>query len=157
MGPITAVDSGTRVQYSLLSKKSKSGGWEPSTGCSPECKAGTFCCAVKPDGPACFDVPCKQMPVAPNMSAPFMLAQINIDTAKDAVPDAPALCSIAGNDCPWVVEVFEKQVATVDDACAAGCQSNSECASCCPVCFGYQGTSICVSSDEAARRQTAEV
>eukprot|EP00041_Stephanoeca_diplocostata_P025163 m.652141 g.652141 ORF g.652141 m.652141 type:complete len:433 (-) comp22688_c0_seq4:2877-4175(-) len=111
MGPITTVDSQSRVHYSFL--QPPPAGWKTSTKCASDgfpCKAGTSCCFLPPDEPACFAVAsCSDMHNGPNITAPFLLAQLNLDTAASVVAKPPPICSIAGNDCPWSIEAAEKQ------------------------------------------------
>mmetsp|Transcript_4319 Transcript_4319/g.10990 ORF Transcript_4319/g.10990 Transcript_4319/m.10990 type:complete len:443 (+) Transcript_4319:78-1406(+) len=110
MGPITTVDSGARVHYSMLSAPPKP--WETSDGCAATgfpCKANTSCCRMPPAGPACFNVPsCKDLQSAPDINAPFFLAQLDLDTAEVA-SRTPPLCSIAKSNCPWSLEADEVQ------------------------------------------------
>lgn len=110
MGPITTVDSPARIHYSLLAPPPKP--WKTSDGCAATgfpCAKNTSCCMMPPGGPACFNVPsCSDMHGAPDMNAPFYLAQLSLDTAAE-VHKAPPICSIAANNCPWSLEANEVQ------------------------------------------------
>lgn len=111
MGPITTVDSVARVHYSLLAPPPKP--WKTSTGCAATgfpCKTNTSCCEMPPGGPACFTVPsCADMHGAPDMNAPFFLANLDMDNAEVA-SRSPPICSIAANNCPWSLEADEIQI-----------------------------------------------
>lgn len=110
MGPITTVDSVSRVHYSLLAPPPKP--WKSSNGCAATgfpCAKNTSCCAMPPSGPACFNVPsCADMHGAPDVNAPFYLAQLSLDDAVE-VSKAPPICSIGANNCPWSLEADEIQ------------------------------------------------
>jgi len=106
MGPISTVDSKSRIHYSMLAPPPKNL-WVAATDCSPACGSGNSCCHVPPLPGACFNVPsCSDMGGgAPNMSAPFYLVGLSLDDASVVDPKPPPLCSITDGMCPWSLEV----------------------------------------------------
>jgi hypothetical protein len=107
MGPITTVDTSSRLHYSLLQAAPKP--WLPSTDCAAApCASGSLCCAFPPYRGACFQVPACAALDQPNMTAPFHLVALSVDTAQLAPHMAPAVCSITANDCPWSLEAAGK-------------------------------------------------
>eukprot|EP00040_Diaphanoeca_grandis_P027052 m.152962 g.152962 ORF g.152962 m.152962 type:complete len:425 (+) comp30820_c0_seq2:75-1349(+) len=108
MGPISTIDSVARSHFSLLQPASPP--WQASDKCAATgfpCKTGTSCCQMPPGGPACFSVAsCSDMHNAPNISAPFYLVELNLDTAA-TVGKPPPICTIQSG-CPWSLESAEK-------------------------------------------------
>ena len=109
-GPIIAVDGTKKVLYAII-QPTPTGAqvYVNDTGCG--CATKNFCCKdpTQPqDDGSCYTAPCNEIPTGSggvNTTEPFRLVALDLaDGAK--VKGSPPLCTLAGNDCPWQLDVF---------------------------------------------------
>jgi hypothetical protein len=112
-GAVVTVDPVKRRFYTLLQPTNNVTGWVPSNDCAKSpfpCQSGALCCAdpTKTSKGACYKVSdCSTIHDGGdvNMSQPFQLVGVNLDTAE--VETHPDVCvqirAGSQGDCPWSI------------------------------------------------------